>query len=167
MLWLLGRIISHDDVRFRLAVCDIAESVLRFVPAGEDRPRVAIETARRHLAGDATTAELRAARSAADAAAAYAGAAAANAAAYAAANAAADAANANAAADADADAAYAAANAAANAAYAAYAGAAAAHAYAANAAANDAARRTQNVVNCDVLRKHFEFASVMAALEAS
>ena len=27
------------------------------------------------------------------------------------------------------------------------------------------ARRTQHVVNCDVLRKHFEFAAVMAALE--
>ena len=94
MIWLLGRVIPPSDVRFRLAARDIAE----------------IETARRNLAGDATTAELRAARSAARAGAYYA-------------------------------------------AYAAYADA--------------APRRTQHAATCGVLRKYFEFAAVMAALEAS
>jgi hypothetical protein len=184
LLWLLGRILPHGDVRFRLAVCDIAASVLRFVPAGEDRPRVAIECARRHLAGRATTSELRAARSAAEAAAtAYAGAGAATATAAGAATATVAAATAYA--GAGAATAYAATG--AGAAYAAYAAAAyadaayavthAAGAGAANAAANAAAeaaeaaeaaaRRAQNVANCDVLRKHFAFESVMAALDAA
>lgn len=37
-----------------LAACDCAETALRFVPDGEDRPRLAIETARRWARGEAT-----------------------------------------------------------------------------------------------------------------
>jgi hypothetical protein len=42
----------------RLCACDIAESVLHYVPEGEERPRRAIEVARRYAAGEATVAEL-------------------------------------------------------------------------------------------------------------
>jgi len=49
----------------RLMACDFAEAVLIYVPAGEDRPRRAIECARRFAAGDATREELAAARDAA------------------------------------------------------------------------------------------------------
>jgi len=75
-------------------VCAVARTALRYVPAGEDRPRLAIETAERWVRGAATKEECG---GAADAAAANA-----------AASAAADAAAANAAADAAAAAAYAA-----------------------------------------------------------
>ena len=62
MLWLLARTtLDQDDPRFRLMACDFAEAVLIYVPAGEDRPRQAIEVARRFAAGDATREELSAA----------------------------------------------------------------------------------------------------------
>jgi len=96
------RAIAASDRRVGVwLACAVARTALRLVPAGEDRPRIAIETAERWVRGTATEQECR---DAADAA--YANADAAYAAAYAAANAA----------DAAAYAAYAAANAAANAA---------------------------------------------------
>ena len=70
MLWLLARTtLNQDDPRLRLMACDFAEAALIYVPAGEDRPRQAIEVARRFAAGDATREELAAARDAAGAAA--------------------------------------------------------------------------------------------------
>jgi hypothetical protein len=69
MLWLLAwTTLSQDDSRLRLMACDFAEAVLIYVPAGEDRPRRAIECARRFAAGDATRAEMDAAGDAACAA---------------------------------------------------------------------------------------------------
>ena len=95
-----------DRRRLVLAACDCAESVLHLVPAREERPRRAIETAREWVRGRATQDEvLAAARSAAYATNAASAAAAARCAAYAA----------------DADYAYAAAYAADAAADAAYA----------------------------------------------
>jgi hypothetical protein len=86
MLWLLAwTTLSQDDSRLRLMACDFAEAVLIYVPAGEDRPRRAIECARRFAAGDATRAEMAAAGDAAWAAARAAAGAAAGAAARAAA----------------------------------------------------------------------------------
>ena len=86
-----------DRPRIVLAACACARTVLDRVPAGEDRPRVAIETAERWARGEATTEDVRrAAREArsyaAAAYAAYAAAAYADAAAADAADAAADAA---------------------------------------------------------------------------
>ena len=70
MLWLLAwTTLSQDDPRLRLVACDFAKAVLIYVPAGEDRPRQAIEVPRRFAAGDATREELAAARDAAGAAA--------------------------------------------------------------------------------------------------
>ena len=104
MLWMSAKI-GVDRKMIALAACGCARSVLHLVPVGEDRPRIAIETAEAWAAGIATLAEVRAA---ADAAYAYA-ADAADAAAY-------------------ADAAYAAYAAAADAVYAAVAAYAAAYA---------------------------------------
>ena len=119
LLWLVGRMSGKsgwpDRKEIVLVACDCAELALLYVKPGEDRPRIAIETARAWVRGEATIESVREARRAtiesvreARRAAAYAAAAAAYAAA-----AAADAADA-----ADADA-YAAAAAAAAAAYAA------------------------------------------------
>ena len=129
MLWLSGKI-DIDRKLIVLAACACAEPALAFVPAGEDRPRRAIEVARAWCADAATLDDVRAnAANAAYAVDAYA-------AAYAAANAANAADAATAAAYAANAAAAAAANAAANAAYAtAAAAAASAAAYAAYAAA--------------------------------
>ena len=89
------RTVTRADRRVAVwLVCAVARTALRYVPAGEDRPRLAIETAERWVRGAATKEECG---GAADAAAANA-----------AASAAADAADANAAADAAAAAAYAA-----------------------------------------------------------
>ena len=75
MLWLLARTtLDQDDHRLRLMACDFAEAVLHLVPAGEDRPRLAIEAARRFARGEATREEMAAAGDAAgDAAGAAAG----------------------------------------------------------------------------------------------
>jgi hypothetical protein len=154
MLWLSANMIgekgwsSHKEI---VAVCcDIAESVLYLVPEGEDRPRKAIETTRRWIAGEATLDDvLRAADDAvaADAAASWA----AINAAYAAANDASAYAAATWAAD---DAAGGAANDAAAAAAAAYAAAtwasAAASAYADWAAAT--ARKQKHIEMCQLIR---------------
>ena len=70
MLWLLGRAtVDRDDPRLRLMACDFAEAALIYVPAGEDRPRLAIECARRFACGEATREGMAAARAAAWAAA--------------------------------------------------------------------------------------------------
>ena len=96
LLWWAGHTVPRQELV--LAACDCAETALRFVPEGEDRPRMAIETARRCARGEATAEEVwwtaRAAAYAADYADARAAAAAAYAAADAAAYAAADAADA-------------------------------------------------------------------------
>ena len=66
MLWLLDRTtLDRDDPQFRLMACDFAGAVLVHIPAGEDRPRLAIECARRFAAGEATREEMDAARDAA------------------------------------------------------------------------------------------------------
>jgi len=67
MLWLLPKVLTTPDEErdVRLIACDLAEAVLHFVPAGEERPRQAIETARRFVRGEATHTELVAARAAA------------------------------------------------------------------------------------------------------
>ena len=66
MTWLLARTtLDQDDPRLRLMACDFAEAVLKDVPEGEDRPRRAIEVARRFAAGEASQEEMAAARAAA------------------------------------------------------------------------------------------------------
>jgi hypothetical protein len=67
MLWFAARV-EIDRKALVLAACDCAETALRFVPEGEDRPRVAIETARRWARGAATLQETRDAADAASAA---------------------------------------------------------------------------------------------------
>ena len=84
MLWLIART-QHDRKQLVLAACACARLSLKYVPAGEDRPRIAIETAEKWARDEgATLDDVRAAANAANAA-AYAANAAANAA-YAAAN---------------------------------------------------------------------------------
>ena len=107
MLWLLGKLSKGPRSKGRkqlvLTACECARLSLKYIPKGEKRPLIAIETAEKWANGDSSV-SLQNVRDAADAAAYYAYAAyAADAAdaAYAAADAAADAA------DADADAAYA------------------------------------------------------------
>ena len=69
MIWLLTQnSVNADQSKLRLLACDCAESVLHLVPAGEDRPRQAIEVARRFARGEATRDELAAARVASSAA---------------------------------------------------------------------------------------------------
>ena len=60
MLWLINELDVCERERHELA-CDFAERVLRYVPKGEDRPRIAIETKRKWLIGEATNGELFAA----------------------------------------------------------------------------------------------------------
>jgi len=111
LLWIAGKL-NVDRKLLVLAACGCARTALKYIPAGEDRPRIAIETAEAWTRGEATIDQVRTAAhaaaayaDAADAAAAYAADAA-----YAAAADAADAADAAAAYAADAaDAAYAAA----------------------------------------------------------
>ena len=94
MTWLAGALMCRGHMRREVIVlcaCACARTALRYVPAGEERPLAAIETAERWCRGDATLDEVRAARRGA-AYAAYAAAYAAYAAAYAADAAAADAA---------------------------------------------------------------------------
>jgi len=63
LLWWAGQVVSRQELV--LAACDCAETALRYVPEGEDRPRLAIETARRWARGEATVKEVDAARYAA------------------------------------------------------------------------------------------------------
>lgn len=64
LLWLAARV-GIDRRLVVLAACDCAEPALVYVPEGEERPRVAIETARRWAAGEATIADVNAAYGAA------------------------------------------------------------------------------------------------------
>jgi hypothetical protein len=64
MLW-LASCLGVDRRLTVLAACDCAESVLVYVPPGEERPRRAIEVARRWVRGEATVDEVRAAAGAA------------------------------------------------------------------------------------------------------
>jgi hypothetical protein len=64
LLWWAAHAVPRQELV--LAACDCAELALRFVPANEHRPRLAIETARRWATGEATVEEVRAARAAAD-----------------------------------------------------------------------------------------------------
>jgi hypothetical protein len=91
-LWLAGRMCGapgwHTRQQIVLAACACAETALKYVKVGEDRPRLAIETARAWARGEVNIEDVRRARTATYAAyAAYADAA--DAAAYAAAAAAA------------------------------------------------------------------------------
>jgi hypothetical protein len=74
LFWLAGRMAGKPGWPTRqqivLAACACAETALRFVRQGEDRPRLAIEAARAWTRGEANIEEVRLA--AADAAAAYA-----------------------------------------------------------------------------------------------
>ncbi len=70
MLWLAAQKLDRKIVV--RAACACARTALLFVPAGEDRPRLAIETAERWCDGKATLDEVRAAAYAAYYAAAYA-----------------------------------------------------------------------------------------------
>jgi hypothetical protein len=139
MLWLLGKLSGEPESKKRkklvLTACECARLSLHLVEDGEERPRIAIETAEKWTRGKATIDEvIKAAYASAAAAAAY-----------------------------DSAAAYAAADAAYAAAYAAYdaadaasaaADAAAAAAYASAAAA--AVMRTTTLQQCaDIVRKHY------------
>ena len=76
MLWLCGKMSGEKSWPTRrevvLAACACAETALKYVPKGEDRPRLAIETARRWADGKATLQEVRVAAAYAAAYAAYA-----------------------------------------------------------------------------------------------
>jgi hypothetical protein len=63
LMWLCARL-EVDRKLVVTAACDCAERALKFVPAGEDRPRKAIETARAWVRGEATIAEVHAAAAA-------------------------------------------------------------------------------------------------------
>lgn len=73
MLWLCGRMVGNDGWPTRqqviLAACACAETVLHLVKPGEDRPRIAIETARAWVDGKATIEQVRRAAAASSAAA--------------------------------------------------------------------------------------------------
>jgi hypothetical protein len=66
LLWWAGQAVSRQELV--LAACDCAEMALRYVPEGENRPRLAIETARRCARGEATAEEVWWTARAADAA---------------------------------------------------------------------------------------------------
>ena len=72
LLWLCAKQIgeagwpTHQQVV--LAACACAETALPYVPAGEDRPRLAIEAVRAWTRGEATLAQVKAAAYAASAA---------------------------------------------------------------------------------------------------
>jgi hypothetical protein len=63
MLWLCGKMIGKQGWPTRrelvLAACDCAETALKYVPKGEERPAKAIETARKWARGKATIQEVR------------------------------------------------------------------------------------------------------------
>ena len=63
MLWLAGHVVGPPGDSSRiplvLAACDCAEPALVHVPAWEDRPRLAIDTARRWARGEATLDDVR------------------------------------------------------------------------------------------------------------
>jgi hypothetical protein len=157
MLWALAAL-NADPKLLRLCACDAARLALPHVPAGEERPLRAIETAERFTRGEATAKELAAASAADSAAASAADRAAARAAAWAADRAAASAA-ASAAARA---AAWAAASAAAR--VAAWAADSAADRAAAWAAARAAARAAAQKQIADLVRKRVPWRTAASLL---
>ena len=80
LLWIAGRL-DVDRKLLVMAACGCARTALKYIPDGEDRPRIAIETAEAWTRGEATIDQVR---SAANAAASYAASHAADAASYAA-----------------------------------------------------------------------------------
>lgn len=60
-MWCFRALPAEYDPAIRLMLCNMVEPALKFVPEGEDRPRQAIETARRHARGEASDKELGAA----------------------------------------------------------------------------------------------------------
>ncbi len=74
MLWLLGKLSgpvgSESRKKLVLTVCECARLSLHLIPEGEDRPRMAIETAEKYVRGDdgVTLESLKAASAAASAA---------------------------------------------------------------------------------------------------
>lgn len=148
ILYQLGHARGIDRKRLVSVACECARLALRYVPAGEQRPLIAIETAEAWCRGEATMEQLKQAREAANCVGTAVGALAATAAvdaAYA------DAAYADAAAAAD----YAAASAAA----AAYASASAAAV--ANLDDADASRLRSLAAMADIVRKHFTLTDLM------
>jgi hypothetical protein len=69
MCWLLVHLHPSTAGQVRLVLCACARTALKYVPAGEERPRLAIECAERYARGLATADELAAAGAAARAAA--------------------------------------------------------------------------------------------------
>jgi hypothetical protein len=175
LLWAAERI-DIDRTLITRAACDCARKALKYVPGGEERPRIAIETAEAWCRGEATIEEVRAsadyADSAASASGASADAAASGASADAAASAASAAASASAYGAADASSAYA-AYADASSAYAdasaAYSASAASAAYSASASASAASSaataRTKSFKECaSLVRKRIPWSVIKAAL---
>ena len=68
LLWIAGKL-NVDRKLLVLAACGCARTALKYIPVGEDRPRIAIETAEAWTRGEATIDQVR---TAAHAAAAYA-----------------------------------------------------------------------------------------------
>ena len=69
LLWLTAKA-GIDRKRLVMSACSTAREALRFVPEGEDRPRIAIETAEAWCRSEATIEQVREARWNANAAAA-------------------------------------------------------------------------------------------------
>ena len=65
MCWLLVHPHPRTAGQVRLVLCACARTALKYVPAGEDRPRLAIECSERYARGAATDDDLAAARAAA------------------------------------------------------------------------------------------------------
>lgn len=70
MLWVAGKTLDRSKVV--LIACAVARTTLHLVPEGEDRPRIAVETAEAWARGEATIDEVMGAADAADAYDAYA-----------------------------------------------------------------------------------------------
>lgn len=64
-LWCLRALPAEYDNAVRLMACDLVEPALAYVPEGEDRPRDAVETARRFARGEVSSEALDAAGAAA------------------------------------------------------------------------------------------------------
>lgn len=65
-LWALRALPAGHDGAVRLLACDFAERALRYVPESEDRPRQAVDIARRYVRGEATSKEMKSAAVAAE-----------------------------------------------------------------------------------------------------
>jgi hypothetical protein len=63
MLWLLGKLSGEPGSEKRkplvLAACGCARLAMKYIPKGEDRPRIAIETAEKWAKGKATIEQVR------------------------------------------------------------------------------------------------------------